>query len=299
MARKRSAGRLTLAASHDDPEDKLLLQTQLPDWYLIRQLAVVGGYRQPAPPLTTFLSLFRWHNETLNIYTHLLPGIYFFMVLCGLSSQPYYLASSTEARLTMALAYLVCTLCCFCSAAMHLMYPVNAFFLYWLERIDQVGIVLINLGKQMVDNYILCMLLLRSPQLWLYCACAISALAIFVSARIMTEPSAGLYWALVYPGLTNGPIATAVFIYSRFVVAKLSANGVNTDSLNTIAWASFYCTLWVVAAGNFYMHQFPEKYWNPRRVFDYFSSHTMMHSTTIAGILAALQSLPLFASVEG
>jgi hypothetical protein len=62
----------------------LISLSELPDWYSITCNPFVhSGYRLPA---STFLqsanSIFEWHNETLNIHTHLWPGLYFFLYFC-------------------------------------------------------------------------------------------------------------------------------------------------------------------------------------------------------------------------
>jgi adiponectin receptor len=55
---------------------KLITNKQVPEWY-ITYPNVQNGYRNIGDMKETFFSIFEWHNETLNIYTHLLPGLFY------------------------------------------------------------------------------------------------------------------------------------------------------------------------------------------------------------------------------
>ncbi|KAJ3679146.1 hypothetical protein LUZ60_017157 [Juncus effusus] len=72
---------------------RLLMFEELPD-YMKENEFILNYYRSEWPIANAFLSLFSWHNETLNIWTHLLGFILFFgLTILHLS---YYIPQIAE-----------------------------------------------------------------------------------------------------------------------------------------------------------------------------------------------------------
>jgi adiponectin receptor len=72
----RKAAKPSAAADDDDAPQRLLTYNELPDWYRIEASPfITAGYRAPSHSVAKSLaSLAHLHNETANIYTHLIPA---------------------------------------------------------------------------------------------------------------------------------------------------------------------------------------------------------------------------------
>ncbi|KAF2438854.1 HlyIII-domain-containing protein [Karstenula rhodostoma CBS 690.94] len=80
LFRKPSKGRKHTTSKSPDADDtpqRLLTYNELPDWYRLESSPfITSHYRPPSHSVTKSLhSLGHLHNETANIYTHLIPAI--------------------------------------------------------------------------------------------------------------------------------------------------------------------------------------------------------------------------------
>jgi len=57
----------------------LVTNTEVPEWHMANP-NIKTGYRRSMPLYDAIKSMTQWHNETLNIHTHLLVGLYFLYV---------------------------------------------------------------------------------------------------------------------------------------------------------------------------------------------------------------------------
>ena len=98
------------------------------------------GYRVDFTPRLCLYSLFRLHNETLNVYTHLVPSFVFLMTWYG-----YYTISSLFDTLTVleisliSLFYFSAFICFFVSACYHLFGCCNHHIYHRLYQCDLSG----------------------------------------------------------------------------------------------------------------------------------------------------------------
>ena len=63
----------------DDREFRLLKVQEVPDHH--KEISIFGGYRQRLEYKDCLRSIFRLHNETVNIWTHLIGFLIFFTLM--------------------------------------------------------------------------------------------------------------------------------------------------------------------------------------------------------------------------
>jgi adiponectin receptor len=126
----------------------LLSYHEIPEWYQDNEF-ICHGYR-PVSNSThaCFASLFSLHNETVNIYSHLIPGI-LFLVAEGLvywHLHTKYPNATISDHLIFAFFLLTAVICLVTSATYHTLtnHSKNVSNL-WL-RLDFVGIIILTLG---------------------------------------------------------------------------------------------------------------------------------------------------------
>ncbi len=115
-----------------------------------------GGYRKPSGSYHRSLaSLFYIHNETVNIYTHLLPaltalpgGFALYKVL-----QPRYAQATTHDILAFSCFFLGAAICLGMSAAYHLISNHSPAVNKFGNQLDYVGIVLLISGSFVPSIY--------------------------------------------------------------------------------------------------------------------------------------------------
>ena len=135
---------------------ELLTYDQIPEWYQDNQY-VLTGYRPVSGSVR--LSIRSWfyiHNESINIYTHLVPAIAF---LFGAWYVVDYLHRTyPEVRmvddLILGFSILTATICLGLSTTYHTL--INHSFaveVFWL-RLDFIGIVVLTLGSFVSGIYV-------------------------------------------------------------------------------------------------------------------------------------------------
>ena len=65
--------------SSDSKEFPLLTVQQVPEQH--KEISIISGYRQRLDYEDCLRSIFRLHNETVNIWTHLLGFVFFFCLM--------------------------------------------------------------------------------------------------------------------------------------------------------------------------------------------------------------------------
>lgn len=69
--------------------------SKIPDW-MKDNPSILEGYRMNLGLRRTILSLFRIHNETGNIWTHLLGAVFFLVLMLAISYEQGFLNFSTR-----------------------------------------------------------------------------------------------------------------------------------------------------------------------------------------------------------
>ena len=133
----------------------------LPTWYTTIYPNIDKGYRAPRSPYSTFLSMFEWHNETLNIYTHLLPG--FFWLFGLLTSRAP--ECSPECKYLFYAGHFGAAVMGISSGIGHTFFIVNREWNSIVWTMDFTGIIAVNYSHVILDSYILFKLILKSVEL--------------------------------------------------------------------------------------------------------------------------------------
>lgn len=129
-------------------EPKLLPYNDLPEWYQDNAF-ILHGYR----PVTnssraSFASLLYLHNETINIYSHLLPAILFLAAEGGMYQYLHvrYPNATALDHVVFAFFLLTAVVCLGFSATYHTLLNHSAHIANVWLRLDLVGIVVLTLG---------------------------------------------------------------------------------------------------------------------------------------------------------
>ncbi|KAB5578876.1 hemolysin-III related-domain-containing protein [Coniochaeta sp. 2T2.1] len=157
LFKSRSDG-MSLRSTSPTPKDRLKLLTydEIPDWYQDNQY-VLTGYRPVSGSVR--LSIRSWfyiHNESINIYTHLVPAVAF--LLGAWYVVDYLHRTYPEVKVIddfiLGFSVLTATICLGLSTTYHTL--INHSFaveVFWL-RLDFIGIVLLTLGSFVSGIYV-------------------------------------------------------------------------------------------------------------------------------------------------
>lgn len=269
----------------------LVRSGDLPKWYVVYP-GIYGGYRPPMSPWEAAKSAFQWHNETLNIHTHFLVGVWALYNLYFLASKDYYQCSS-ECQYLITSAYAGAAAMGFSSACAHTLFIVNKDWFTAVWKFDFLGIVAVNFPHHLLDTFLITKVVLGSRDLCLIAFTAETIFAAFVTYRIMAgDLDVGRYWGLMYPVATSIPLTLPLYAYSRY--------GQGNADLLAASQASIGCTTCILIAGGlFFKAGIPEQFWNPRGIFDYFGSHTWHHIFIVASIVTAFSGTHFLQGLEG
>jgi adiponectin receptor len=256
----------------------LLKKSDLPEWYTTMEF-IETGYRRPQSAFSTFYTIFQWHNETLNIYTHLLPGLWFLYNLLDLPYQQFYKDSSNYAKFCIISGYTNAIVLLFASSFAHTFHIVNKNCNTKCWTCDFVGIIVINLGRHYVDTYLLCISIFKSPLLFITCVTLETLFALYTIYQIMYM-NRGRFWGMTYPAIT----ALVPFLYVSYT----------EQLLYEATLYSLTCSAYILIAGSvFYKGKFPERFYNKNGIFDCFNSHIYHHICIVLSIYSAMKIAPL------
>lgn len=263
----------------------LLLWDDLPSWRRDNEY-IHSGYRSIEPSyLHSFLGLFHLHNESVNIWSHLLGslsalflGAYLYYVI-----RPRYEAASSSDVLVFACFFAGAVLCMGMSATFHSLLSHSHEVASFGNKLDYSGIIVLIVGSFVPTLYygFFCKPKLLTSYLYLICVlatgCAIASwLDKFRTAKYRP------YRAAMFVGLGLSsviPIIHALKIYGyQGLEDRISVS-------------------WVAAQGGFYIFgaalyacRFPERYWPG--IFDIWgSSHQLFHGFVVLAAATHLYGL--------
>ncbi|OQE22408.1 hypothetical protein PENSTE_c010G03566 [Penicillium steckii] len=219
---------LRISNIHPESSPKLLSYNELPDWYKDNEF-IHFGYRPISFSTRACLSSwFYMHNETVNIYSHLLPGV-FFVIAEGLMLfyiQDRYPEATVEDRLVFAFFLLTAVICLSFSAMLHTLsshsLDVSNFWLH----LDFIGIIVLTLGDFVsgIDMIFYCEPVLKQR----YCI-MITTLSLIATFILLCPKFQGQRWrtfrvcAFVGTGLSGiAPIAHGISIFGFDQMSKQS-----------------------------------------------------------------------------
>ena len=119
--------------------EKYLTYDDMPLWTNSNSF-IITGYRPTNEPILYYVkSLFRLHNETINIWTHLLGALLFIYLLVYINIDPN-LRMFTSQTILMNVYTITCILTYGLSSIMHTFYPLNNYCCTSLQTLDYLGI---------------------------------------------------------------------------------------------------------------------------------------------------------------
>ena len=129
---------------------------ELPAW-AHRYEFITYGYRNPETHATwraVLLSLFAWHTETVNVHSHLWPGLGCILVLILRVPQDSFQGASPLGQASTAVSCIGCGAMCLLSALAHLMHvhSVHSEAVAW--KLDMVGIVVSAWSRLFSDAWV-------------------------------------------------------------------------------------------------------------------------------------------------
>ena len=241
----------------------MLRLVEVPKWYMCNPY-VIKGYRAPMTLYRSFLSILQWHNETLNIHTHLWPGV---VLLYNLLHIPYSLPfqeGSLQLRFTMIFGVSSALYCLMASAFFHTVQNVSESWLIFSHNLDIAGIVAVCLGHQITNTLIWSN---GHPVFW-----AIVGIEVLFAARCVQDILKGRSWAIKYPAITTvTTILVTVFV----------------DHHRAAIYCSAACSTFVLIAGTFFKGRFPERCLNN---LDCWNSHVWHHVCIVIAITFCMRA---------
>ena len=252
----------------------------LPEWYVVNPY-VKTGYRQPTTLYKTFISAFEWHNDTLNIYSHLLPALFWLYSSFTCVKEDYYMKANPLTQGVILYSYFGATCMGLSSGIAHTFHIIDKRWSQACWKLDYIGIISVNLCHQLLDSYIL---FYTYPKI-LKIAFAVECIFAVACVKDIVMKNTKTRWGVMYP-----------LISSTFLTFPACISSYNSDSeiLSKMASYSLGCsTLVFIAGGVFFLGKFPERIWNPNGIFDNWNSHLWHHIIIVASIIYAFQALPL------
>jgi len=264
----------------------LVRAKELPEWYTTYPY-ISHGYRGVLNPYDAFLSMFQWHNETLNIYKHLFTGFFYLWKLYTSSIK-----GTDEYWFLVNMAYFGATLMGISSGFAHTFSVVDKDWKINSWKFDFIGIISINYVHHLLDTFLLTKGLLESR---MYCVIGFvldSAFALFCVYRILVgEYIVGRYWGFIYPAVTCIPFTMPLYVYVRMIDSSDLIKDITQDSMN--------CSFFIIVSGVvFFKGHVPERFWNPYGIFNYLNSHVFHHVCCILSIIYGFKSLPKLSYID-
>ena len=262
------------------PEHKpvqLLTYDQIPEWHRDNPF-VQGSYRPVSEcSWTCMKSILSLHNETLNIWTHLLPasGFVFGMLLVQLLIEHYYPEATLLDRFVfgcnVAAAIVTTTLSTLYHTLMCHSEHVSSF---WL-RVDYVGILSLILGSFFSGIYV-----------GFYCAPTLRNIH-WTSIVVLSTMTAVLVLHPKFQGLKYRSLRTAAFVLTAFSGLVPILHG-----LMVFGWFAgleyYLCEGAIYGLGAaFFASRFPESVW-PGKFDIWLGSHQIFHVLVVVASLIHL-----------
>lgn len=102
---------------------------------------IISGYRRQMPMKSTLLTLFGWHNETLNIWSQLFAFVLFFVLFIHFAF--YYKRDCRVSKWPLIIFQWGVMICFITSAIYHLLLSVSKSHYDVLRKLDYCGIIVV------------------------------------------------------------------------------------------------------------------------------------------------------------
>lgn len=256
----------------------LVPHSKLPGWLQDNDF-LVNWHRPSVPSFGyCFSSIFRWHTETGNIWTHLIGGLIFIGLTC------YYLllpnmrfVAPFEEKCVFALFFISAILCLFFSTLFHTLGCHSSKILHIFGKLDYSGIALLTMGSFVPWVYYTFYCETQSKIVYMVTISVLGVTAIVLSQwERFAKPEyrtmrAGVFLSLGLSGVIP-------------MLHTIIKNGTKVSfGEGQIHWLILMALLYIFGAV-FYATRFPECVW-PGRFDLVFQSHQIFHIFVVVAAL--------------
>ncbi len=167
----------------NQPCEGLYTQDQVPEDF--KERGILRGYRNPnSTPLDCIRSIFKATNETINVWTHFIPGLCCLIPICQLYNDMDILSNDYAHPM---LVYLICAMVFPCmSASAHMFNTMSEGARHICFFMDYVGLAIYSLGSAFaIKAYIFPQAMLRTTfsEYFLHIATFNAILAVLLSCQ--------------------------------------------------------------------------------------------------------------------
>lgn len=243
---------------------QLLHINHIPD-HLKDNEFVLTGWRQESNVWHALKSMFEWHNETLNIWTHFIGFIYFACMLYrSYSDWPVLIYN------------IGCINICFISTAFHTLCCCSKQVYYLFRTLDFVGIIFV-----MWSMFMPFIRYFQEPwfQVYLILSCVTSASSTII-ALLPKFQTNEFHQIRVLVFALNGILGSVALVHLYMLYSHLETSCV---------LAGLAITSHAIGA-LFYASKFPERSFANEHVFHYVQGHTFFHTFVLIGFIVYFEA---------
>jgi len=248
-----------------------------PGW-MQDNIYITSGYRANYSVALCIKSLFRMHNETWSIWTHLVGFLLFFILM--FVTFAVLLESPTVGDVFVFLVFLICAqIQMLASAIFHIFYCHSAQVCSWLVRIDYSGINLMIVGSYYPPLYYLfkCYPVWQGTYLALITIIGVAGVIISV-LPIFSSPRFRVIRVVFF---------IMIGFFAVFPLPHLWVLA-GTKLVWPVAWREMIMGALYVMGAIIYATRIPERCYPGKFEYSPLSSHSVWHLFTIAAALVQL-----------
>jgi channel protein (hemolysin III family) len=251
-------------------------------WSFMSSPDVLSGYRVRLTWGQTLISLFKWHNETMNVWTHIVGAAIFLWVFWGMSTSfDQEDLAPTDIRLERwpIFVFLTCAvLCMVFSSAFHLLYCHSLSMFKAMVRIDYSGIALLIGGSYFPWLYYNFYCLGSWQQVYLTSVVLIGSATFFLSLlEFFSRPQFNtirIFTFIGFGAFCVVPTAHMLFLHS-----------LSSEAVSSFLWVQLLEVGLYLGGAMILLFRIPER-WYPG-LFDWVgSSHQLWHIFVILGAVS-------------
>ena len=261
--------------------------SELPEWRKSNEY-IIGSYR----PLVLsfcgcFASIFKLHNETWNIWTHLLGFLFFVGLTSGELAGMFEGVNIYDLPLleqVMLFLFLVGTMVCFlCSTLFHIFQSHSLNISLFFSRLDYAGIAFLITSSSIPAYYygLYCSIVAK----WIHISIIATLCGGCVTAILRKKFNTPQYRMIRFVGFSLFGLYGAVpfvHIYMR--------DGYTYSSNAYSLWGIVAMAATYIGGGALYAFRIPERFW-PGKFDVWASSHQIFHCCVIVGAIVHYKTL--------
>ena len=265
----------------------------LPDWLKDNEF-IHGSYRPPTLSVRKcFNSVFRLHNETWNIWTHLIGFLFFLVLVMGVFVFEDYITGMFEdveisdlpwsEQLMLAFFFGGAIICLLCSTLFHILHnhskDINSLF----SRFDYSGIAFLITGSSIPAYYygFYCTWIAQYTHISVLVILCVVCLTISMWSKFNT-PKYRVFRYLVFVlfGLYSAIPFTHIYLRDGY------AKSTHAYAL----WGIVIMAALYIGGGALYAFRIPERFW-PGKFDIWASSHQIFHVCVVTAALVHYNAL--------